>query len=149
MTQRRRWINSSYFAFFYVFRNYYYNAMQSSHGFLRKYLLLRLSMFIAFMSFMNGYLIPAFYLFALYTTIVQSSDHLWVHYCAEVLTLVYILMIVLCVVWSLYGAEWTKQAHYLSYVFSLYTFLLMALVVYNVVFVYVGVGEMSSFGSVF
>lgn len=27
MIQRRRWINSSYFAFLYVFRNYYYNAM--------------------------------------------------------------------------------------------------------------------------
>jgi chitin synthase len=80
MTQRRRWINSSYFAFFYVFRNYYYNAMESSHGFFRKYVLLRISMLLAFLSFLNGYLIPAFYLFALYTTIVQSGSNSVIQY---------------------------------------------------------------------
>lgn len=58
-------------------------------------------------------------------------------------------MIMFCVVWSLYSAEWTKHAHFLSFVFSLYTYLLMGLVVYNVVWVYVGVEEMSSFASVF
>ena len=56
MIQRRRWINSSYFAFFYVFRNYYYNAMESNHGFFRKYVLLRISMLVAFLSFLNGWL---------------------------------------------------------------------------------------------
>lgn len=149
MTQRRRWINSSYFAFFYVFRNYYYNAMESSHGFFRKYLLLRLSMFVALLSFINGYLIPAFYLFALYTTIVQSGSNYVIQYGAQIMTMIYIFMIILCVTWSLYGTQWTKQAHYLSYIFSFYTFLLMFLVIYNIVGVYLQVGFMDSFGSVF
>lgn len=61
----------------------------------------------------------------------------------------YVFMIVICVVGSLYGAEWMKWAHYMSYVFTFYTFLLMALVVYNVAFVYVQVGELSSFARVF
>lgn len=136
MIQRRRWINSSYFAFMYVLRNYYYNAMESSHNFMRKYILLGFSMLLALISFINGYLIPAFYLFALYTTIVQSASNIVVQYAAEVLTLIYIFMILLCVVWSLFGQEWTKKAHYLSYIFSFYTFLLLSLVIYNVVGVY-------------
>lgn len=136
MIQRRRWINSSYFAFLYVFRNYYYNAMESSHGFFRKYVLLSLSMFLALLSFVNGYLIPAFYVFALYTTIVQSGSNYVIQYAAEILTLIYIFMIILCVTWSLFGMEWTKHAHYISYIFSFYTFLLMALVIFNVVGVY-------------
>ena len=136
MIQRRRWINSSYFAFLYVFRNYYYNAMESSHNFMRKYVLLSISMFLALLSFLNGYLIPAFYLFALYTTIVQSGSSYVIQYAAEVLTLIYIFMIILSVTWSLFGTEWTKSAHYISYIFSFYTFLLMGLVIYNVTGVY-------------
>ena len=76
MIQRRRWINSSFFAFMYVLRNYYYNAMVSSHNFMRKYILLGISMLLALLSFVNGYLIPAFYCFALYTTIVQSASNI-------------------------------------------------------------------------
>lgn len=82
MIQRRRWINSSYFAFMYVFRNYYYNAMESSHNFMRKYILLGISMILALLSFVNGYLIPAFYCFALYTTIVQAASNIVVQYAA-------------------------------------------------------------------
>lgn len=93
-------------------------------------------MVLALISFLNGYLIPAFYCFALYTTIVQSASNIIVHYAAEVLTLIYIFMILLCVVWSLYGQEWTKKAHYLSYIFSFYTFLLLGMVIFNVVGVY-------------
>ena len=82
MIQRRRWINSSYFAFMYVFRNYYYSAMESKHNFLRKYFLLGISMILALLSFVNGYLIPAFYCFALYTTIVQAASNIVVQYAA-------------------------------------------------------------------
>lgn len=82
MIQRRRWINSSYFAFMYVFRNYYYNALESNHNFMRKYILLTISMWTALLSFVNGYLIPAFYCFALYTTIVQSASNIVVQYVA-------------------------------------------------------------------
>ena len=32
MKQRRRWINSSMYAFLYVLKNYHYNAYESNHG---------------------------------------------------------------------------------------------------------------------
>jgi cbb3-type cytochrome oxidase subunit 3 len=137
MIQRRRWINSSYFAFMYVFRNYYYNVMESKHNFVRKYVLLGISMGVALLGFVNGYLVPAFYCFVLYTTIVQSASNFVVHYAAEVLTLIYIFLVLLCVVWSLYGQEWTKKAQYISYIFSFYTFVLLGLVIYNVIVVYI------------
>lgn len=112
---------------------------------MRKYVLLSISMILAFISFLNGYLIPAFYCFALYTTIVQSASNVVVQYAAEVLTLLYIFMIILCVVWSLYGQEWTKKAYYLSYIFSVYTFLVLGLVIYNVVGVYLQIEYIKSF----
>ena len=93
-------------------------------------------MILALVSMINGYLIPAFYFFVLYTTIVQSASSYFIQYAAELLTLIYIFMVLLCVTWSLFGQEWTKQAHYLSYIFSFYTFLLLALVLFNVVGVY-------------
>ena len=34
MKQRRRWINSSMYAFLYVLKNYDYNAHESAHGFI-------------------------------------------------------------------------------------------------------------------
>ena len=49
---------------------------------MRKYILLGISMILALISFINGYLIPAFYLFALYTTIVQSASNIVVQYAA-------------------------------------------------------------------
>jgi hypothetical protein len=60
-------------------------------------------MVLALLSFLNGYLIPAFYCFVLYTTIVQSASNVVIHYAAEILTLIYIFMVLLCVIWSLYG----------------------------------------------
>jgi hypothetical protein len=99
-------------------------------------------MILALISLINGYLIPAFYLFTLYTTIVQSGSNYVIQYAAEILTLLYIFMIILCVTWSLFGAEWTKHAHIISYIFSFYTVLLMVLVVYNVIGVYLQVSTL-------
>ena len=66
MTQRRRWINSSLFAFLYVFRNYYFNVMDSTHNFFRRYITLNISMWIALLSLVNSYFTPAIYFFILY-----------------------------------------------------------------------------------
>lgn len=74
MKQRRRWINSSYFAFEYVDRNYYFNVMESKHNCWRTYFMLPLSMFLAKLSFINGYFTPAFFFFTLYTTVKQSAS---------------------------------------------------------------------------
>jgi hypothetical protein len=49
---------------------------------MRKYVLLGISMILALLSFINGYLIPAFYCFALYTTMVQSGSNIVLHYLA-------------------------------------------------------------------
>jgi len=49
---------------------------------MRKYILLSVSMFLALLGFINGYLTPAFYLFALYTTIVQSGSSYVIQYAA-------------------------------------------------------------------
>ena len=57
MNQRRRWINSSLFAFMYVYKNYYYNVMDSDHNFCRKYCTLNLSMIIALLSALNTYIL--------------------------------------------------------------------------------------------
>lgn len=55
----------------------------------------------------------------------------------------------LCVIWSLFGQEWTKKAHFLSYIFSFYTFLVLALVIFNVLGVYLQIDQVSSFGDLF
>jgi chitin synthase len=69
MNQRRRWINSSYFAFMYVFKNYYFNVMDSKHNFFRKFITLNISMLLALLSTVNSYITPAIYFFVLYATI--------------------------------------------------------------------------------
>ena len=75
MTQRRRWINSSLFAFLYVFRNYYFNVMDSSHNFFRRYVTLNISMIIALLSLVNSYFTPAIYFFILYATVLQIGGY--------------------------------------------------------------------------
>jgi cellulose synthase/poly-beta-1,6-N-acetylglucosamine synthase-like glycosyltransferase len=75
MMQRRRWINSSLFAFLYVWDNYYYSAMDSKHGPFAKYVTLNLSMSLALLSFLTSYLTPCIYFFVLYTTIAQIDIH--------------------------------------------------------------------------
>ena len=71
MNQRRRWINSSLFAFMYVFKNYYFNVMDSKHNFFRSYITLNISMLLALLSTLNSYITPSIYFFVLYATIYQ------------------------------------------------------------------------------
>ena len=75
MKQRRRWINSSLFAFLYVFKNYYFNAMESYHGFWDKYINLNLSMVLALLSFVTSYLTPSLYFYVLFSTSYQISPN--------------------------------------------------------------------------
>lgn len=110
MKQRRRWINSSYFAFEYVHRNYYYNVMESKHNFWRRYILLPLSMLLAMVSFFNGYFTPAFFFFVLYTTIVQAASFVWIPYVADFMCLLYVVTVFIAVGGSLLGVTWTKYA---------------------------------------
>ncbi|KAL4466748.1 hypothetical protein ABPG74_010345 [Tetrahymena malaccensis] len=61
--QRRRWINSSWFAFNYVIQNYVYHVQESNHSSFMKKFILPLNMLFAKIGKFNTYFIPAFYLF--------------------------------------------------------------------------------------
>ena len=138
MNQRRRWINSSLFAFHYVFKNYYFNVVDSKHNFYRKYISLNISMFLALLSMLNSYITPALYFFVLYSTIFQlgfkGSDTV-----AQVVCAIYVLIFFIGVAGALTGRQWSKRAGTLSAVLSIFTFLMFALVLYNIIVIYLNV----------
>jgi cellulose synthase/poly-beta-1,6-N-acetylglucosamine synthase-like glycosyltransferase len=123
MNQRRRWINSSLFAFLYVWKNYYFNAMDSRHNF-----------------FINSYSAPSIYFFVLYASIYQlgfpKSD-----IAAAVVCLLYLLVFLTGVAGALTGRQWSKNAHYVSAALTFFTVLLLGLVGYNVVAIYLKVAN--------
>lgn len=140
MNQRRRWINSSLFAFLYVFNNYYFNVVDSKHPAWRKYITLNISMFLALISTFNSYITPSIYFFVLYATIYQlgfkNADIL-----ASVVCLLYTIVFLSGVAGALTGAQWSKRAHTISAALSFFTFLLLGLVIYNVIFIYIRVAN--------
>lgn len=123
------------FAFMYVFKNYYFNVMDSRHNFYRKYISLNLSMLLALLSTFNSYITPSVYFFVLYTTIYQLGFRN-ASIIASVVCLVYSIVFLSAVAGALTGRQWSKKAHIISYVLSLFTFLLLGLVFYNVLFIY-------------
>jgi cellulose synthase/poly-beta-1,6-N-acetylglucosamine synthase-like glycosyltransferase len=135
MNQRRRWINSSLFAFLYVYKNYYYNVMDSNHNFCRKYCTLNLSMIIALLSMLNAYITPALYFFVLYSTIYQLGfpGAEWV---AKLVCMLYCFVFFSAVGGAITGRQWSKRAHVISVVLAGFTFLMILLVIYNVLFIY-------------
>jgi cellulose synthase/poly-beta-1,6-N-acetylglucosamine synthase-like glycosyltransferase len=136
MNQRRRWINSSLFAFMYVWRNYSFNVMDSKHNFLRRYITLNISMLIAMISTINSYITPSIYFFVLYATIYQLGfKHSEI--AAAVVCLIYLIVFLSAVAGALTGRQWSKHAQNISAVLSIFTFLLLGLVAYNIVFIYI------------
>lgn len=117
--------------------------MESNHNCWRSYFMLPLSMLLAKLSFINGYFTPAFFFFTLYTTVKQSAAQIWVPYVANITGLTYILTVFVCVGGSLMGVVWTKHAWKASLVFTLFTFLMLGLVIWNVVGVYIGTAKLS------
>lgn len=137
MKQRRRWINSSLFAFLYVFKNYYFNASESSHNCWDRYFKLNLSMILALLSFATSYFTPSIYFYVLYTTIYQLDiTSLTVSYIARVVALVYVIVCLVAIAGGLAGSVWTKHAHHISRIFSFITFALLFLVSYNIIVIY-------------
>ena len=135
MNQRRRWINSSLFAFLYVFKNYYFHVVESKHNQFRKFVTLNISMWLALLSMLNSYIAPSIYLFVLFSTIYQLGFK-GSNVVATIVTLIYVLIFMAGVAGALTGRQWSKRAGLLSAVFSFFTFLMFALVVYNVLFIY-------------
>lgn len=135
MNQRRRWINSSLFAFLYVYKNYYFNVMDSRHNFCRKYCTLNLSMLIALLSLFNTYITPALFFFIFYSTIYQMGfpGSEWV---AKLVCMLYTLVFFSAVGGALTGRQWSKRAHVISVILAFFQFLMILLVIYNVLFIY-------------
>ena len=137
MKQRRRWINSSLFAFLYVFKNYYFNASESSHGVIDRYILLNTSMIIALLSFATSYFIPSLYFYVLYASIKQIDvNNNIVQYIARVVSLIYVILFLIAIAGGLSGSVWTKYADNVSRFFSIFTYALLGLVGYNIIVVY-------------
>jgi cellulose synthase/poly-beta-1,6-N-acetylglucosamine synthase-like glycosyltransferase len=76
MVQRRRWINSSYFAFDYVFRNYSYDIKDSTHSWKSKSIFMPIIMLMSKANILNTYLTPALFFFALYTSVFQTYQQI-------------------------------------------------------------------------
>ena len=68
LIQRRRWINSSYFAFDYVYKNYDFDVRESSHSFWDRSVMLPFVMAFSKISIITTYFGPAVFFFALYTS---------------------------------------------------------------------------------
>ncbi len=66
MNQRRRWINSSWFALDYVLRNYKFHIEESSHSLWVKEFALPFNMFMAWVGKINTYFMLAMYMFVIY-----------------------------------------------------------------------------------
>jgi hypothetical protein len=140
MNQRRRWINSSLFAFLYVYKNYYYNVMDSNHNFYRKYCTLNLSMIIALLSTLNAYITPAIYFFIIYATISQLGfpGAEWI---AKLVCMLYCFVFFSAVGGAITGRQWSKRAHVISAILAGFTFLMILLIIYNVLFIYLRITE--------
>jgi len=63
MNQRRRWINSSWFALDYVLQKSEYYVEESMHSWYTKNITFKFNMLFAHIGKFNTYFIPAFYLF--------------------------------------------------------------------------------------
>lgn len=135
MNQRRRWINSSLFAFLYVFRNYYFNVMDSNHNCYRKYVTLNISMFMALLAVFFAYISPAIYFFVLYSTIYQMGfpGSVWV---GKLVALLYVLVFMVAVGGSLRGKKWSKHAYLVSIAFAIFNIIILFTVIWNVLVIY-------------
>ncbi len=140
MNQRRRWINSSMFAFFYAYKNYYYNVMDSRHNFCRRYVTLNISMLIALISTFNAYITPAIFFFVLYSTIYQLkfTGSEWV---AKLVCLIYVLIFLSGVAGALTGRSWSKRAHIISVALGIFNIILTFTVFYNIIVIYLKVTD--------
>jgi cellulose synthase/poly-beta-1,6-N-acetylglucosamine synthase-like glycosyltransferase len=139
MKQRRRWINSSLFAFFYVFKNYYFNAIESSHGVIDRYFSLNLSMILSLLSFATSYFTPSLYFYVIYATVAQISvTSQTVAILAKIAALIFVVIYLVAIAGGLSGSVWTKHAEAVSIMFSFITFVMIGLVTYNIVEVYLG-----------
>jgi chitin synthase len=141
MKQRRRWINSSMFAFEHVQANYQYNVSLSSHNFWDKYVKLNLAMLIAQVSMVTTYISPSIIFYILFTTILQidiAQEGAFI--AARIISVYFVLVYLVGVAGSLMGNAWIQYARYISFFMIPIVYGLLGLVTYNIVQVYLDLG---------
>jgi hypothetical protein len=99
-------------------------------------------MILALLSFATSYFIPSLYFYVLYATVIQIDvNNEGVQIIGKILALIYIIMYLIAIAGGLSGSVWTKYAENVSRVFALLNYIMLGLVTYNVIFVYLGLGE--------
>lgn len=149
LIQRRRWINSSYFAFDYVFKNYDFDVRESSHGFFHRNFMLPFVMFFSKLSMINTYFGPSIFMFALFTSVHEtylkfrpSKDYIrsepWILIPASI-CLCYLAAVIGLIVISLHkkANQYKKGYIVLSSVLGLYNIFLISIVVVYILYNYV------------
>eukprot|EP00825_Cyclidium_porcatum_P012454 TRINITY_DN164_c0_g1_i2.p1 TRINITY_DN164_c0_g1~~TRINITY_DN164_c0_g1_i2.p1 ORF type:complete len:547 (-),score=56.55 TRINITY_DN164_c0_g1_i2:396-2036(-) len=146
INQRRRWINSTYFALEYVLRNYQFHIENSSHPWYRKYIGIRFSMFMAWLNKINMYFLPGFFYFSLHLSCYQLFSHYIkdlngiFQFIPGLLPFAYVILLIYMVLISLnYKISYKvniKNAEtfdMLSGIIGIYQFVMIGIVLWNVV----------------
>ena len=141
MKQRRRWINSSMYAFMYVLKNFHYNAYESNHSGFDIEFKLNLSMLMAVLSLFNTLISPSVQFYVIFSTILQiSPENSLVFIIARVVSGLFVLLYMAAVGGSLMGANWVNHAHWVSVMMGFFTYGMFGLALYNVFIVYLNLG---------
>jgi cellulose synthase/poly-beta-1,6-N-acetylglucosamine synthase-like glycosyltransferase len=140
LKQRRRWINSSMFAFLYVWKNFQHHASQSKHSGYDKYFALNIAMVLSMISLVTTYFSPTLFFYVLFTTILQinvKSDLVFI--IARFVSTIFVCFYLIGVAGSLMGNIWIPYARYISMVMAVFVFILFGLLVYNVLGIYLSI----------
>ena len=98
-------------------------------------------MVLALLSFATSYLTPSIYFYVLYQTIAQIDPYSALcQIIAKVVSIIYIMVYLVAVAGGLTGSVWTKHAHIVSGLLSVFTFAMWGLVSYNILSIYLGLG---------
>lgn len=120
--QRRRWINSSLFAFEYVLANYSFDMRESRHGVIDT-IMITIGMIVAAIGSINAFLIPCFYLFILYAILNTNDTLKYVQdtylngstalqdYVSLFFSVLYVGTVVAAIGGSLNGNRWIKETY--------------------------------------
>jgi hypothetical protein len=97
-------------------------------------------MIIALLSTLNAYITPAIYFFIIYATISQLGfpGAEWI---AKLVCMLYCFVFFSAVGGAITGRQWSKRAHVISAILAGFTFLMILLIIYNVLFIYLRITE--------
>ena len=100
-------------------------------------------MVFAGLSFINSYFTPSLYFFVIYITISQldSSQKAYANI-ATIVSTFYCFIIIAAIGGSLVGKQWESQAHIVSGLLSIFTFAMLALVIYNILAIYLTLSDL-------